>query len=461
MRPWNRRLTDRLIQPSDFAHRRRRLLDGMRPGSIALVPGAIEQRRNRDINFPFRQDSDFYYLTGFCEPDALLLLIPGRDQGEAIVFCRERDATSERRDGPVLGPDACQLALGVDDGFPISDVDEILPGLLEGRSQIYMNLGEHLLWDHRLMMYLEHLAKQRSADEPEVGEIVTLGHLLHEQRLVKHAKELELMAQAAQISVAAQYRALDLIFPGLTEADIEAELHYSYRLQGAKSEAYPSIVATGENACTLHYVKNESVLLEQELVLIDAGCELQYYASDVTRTYPVSGRFSSAQRDVYDIVLAANRAAIEACRPGNHFNLPHEAATLILVEGLIELGLLQGDPEQVIAEGEHDKFCPHKTSHWLGLDVHDVGDYRLGEAWRDLMPGMVLTVEPGIYIPRDDSTADIPEPYRGLGIRIEDAVLIQKEGCQVLTAALIKDADDIEARMAARAGNTDMSRVVA
>jgi Xaa-Pro aminopeptidase len=290
---------------------------------------------------------------------------------------------------------------------------------------------------------------------------VTLGHLLHEQRLIKSAKEQELMAQAAQISVAAQCRALDVISPGLTEADIEAELHYSYRRQGARSEAYPSIVAAGENACTLHYVQNASVLLDGDLVLIDAGCELQYYASDVTRTYPVSGCFSSAQRDIYDIVLAANRAAIDACRPGNHFNQPHEAAALVLVEGLIELGLLQGDSEQLIAQGDHEKYCPHKTSHWLGLDVHDVGDYRLGNLWRDLMPGMVLTVEPGIYIPRDDSTAELAEAYRGLGIRIEDAVLIQKQGCQVLTEGLIKDPDDIEAWMATRADRTDITRVVA
>jgi Xaa-Pro aminopeptidase len=220
-------------------------------------------------------------------------------------------------------------------------------------------------------------------------------------------------------------------------------------------------VAAGENACILHYVQNASVLLDGDLVLIDAGCELQYYASDVTRTYPVSGRFSSAQRDIYDIVLAANRAAIDACRPGNHFNQPHEAATLVLVEGLIELGLLQGDSEQLIAQGDHEKYCPHKTSHWLGLDVHDVGDYRLGNLWRDLMPGMVLTVEPGIYIPRDDSTAEIAEAYRGLGIRIEDAVLIQKQGCQVLTEGLIKDPDDIEAWMATRADRTDITRVVA
>ena len=461
MRLWNLRLIDPLIQPGDFARRRRRLLDVMRPGSIAIVPGAIEQRRNRDINFPFRQDSDFYYLTGFCEPDALLVLIPGRDQGETIVFCRERDAASERRDGRVLGPDACRLVLGVDDGFPVSDLDEILPGLLEGRSQIYMNLGEHLLWDHRLMRYREQLAQQRSSEEPEVGEIVTLGHLLHEQRLIKSAKEQELMAQAAQISVAAHYHALAMISPDVTEADIEAELHYSYRRQGAKAEAYPSIVAAGENACTLHYVQNDSDLSERDLVLIDAGCELQYYASDVTRTFPVSGVFSSAQRDVYDIVLAANRAAIDACRPGNHFNHPHEAATLILVEGLIELGLLHGDLEQLIAQGDHERFCPHKTSHWLGLDVHDVGDYRLGDSWRDLMPGMVLTVEPGIYIPRDDSTAEIAQAYRGLGIRIEDAVLIQKQGCQVLTEGLIKEPDDIEAWMAARAGKRNTARVVA
>lgn len=447
MRRRNRRLTDRLLQNSDFAYRRRLLLDGMRPGSIALVPAAAEQRRNRDVYFPFRQDSDFYYLTGFCEPHALLVLIPGRAQGESILFCQERDPVRERREGSILGPEACEAALGVDDAFPILDVHDILPGLLEARSQIYMNMGEYPIWDRRLTSYIEALAKQRSVQEAEVGEIIALGHLLHEQRLIKSRKEQQLMSSAAEISVVAQYQALSIMGPGINEGELEAELLYSYRRQGAKCEAYPSIVAGGENACILHYTVNDTILEAGDLVLIDAGCELHYHASDVTRTYPVDGRFSIAQRQLYDIVLAANLAAIEVCAPGSHFNRPHEVATRVLVEGLVALGLLQGEPEQLIALGHHDVFCPHKTSHWLGLDVHDVGDYRLGDTWRDLIPGMVLTVEPGIYIPRDQSTAAIPEAFRGVGIRIEDTVLIEQRGCRVLTEKLIKNPDEIEAWM--------------
>ena len=448
MLPWNPPLTEVVLQPEDFGRRRRQLLNAMQPGSVAVIPGAIKQRRNSDIFFPFRQDSDFYYLTGFCEPDALLVLVPGREQGESIVFCRERDSVAEQRDGAILGPEAGQQVLGVDDAFPMADLDEILPGLLEARTQIYMNPGEHLRWDERITAYLQELLAQRSSQESEVGEITGLGHLLHEQRLIKDRKEQQLMSKAAQISVAAQYAALAKIRPGATEAGLEAELHYSYRTQGAKCEAYPSIVASGNNACVLHYWQNQSLLLETDMVLIDAGCEYQYYAADVTRTYPVSGRFNQAQRELYDIVLQANRAAIAACQSGNHFNRPHEVATHLLVAGLVELGLLEGDVDALIDRGAHLRFCPHKTSHWLGLDVHDVGDYRLGEAWRDLMPGMMLTIEPGIYIPDNESTADVPKAYRGLGIRIEDAVLIEKSGCRVLTDQLIKDPDDIEAWMA-------------
>ena len=444
----NLRLIEGLLTLRDFAARRQQLLDRMHPGSIALVPGATQQRRNRDIYFPFRQDSDFYYLTGFCEPDALLVLMPGRVQGETVIFCRERDAIAERLDGPILGPEAGPAALAVNDSFPISDVADILPGLLEERTQIYMNLGEHLLWDSRLVAYLDELAQQRGSGEAEVGEIVALGHLLHEQRLIKSAKEQQLMRQAAHISVAAQFRVLEKLRPGLSEAALEAELIYSYRAHGAKAEAYPSIVAAGGNACTLHYSKNESVLLDGDLVLIDAGCEFEYYAADVTRTYPISGCFSEAQRCLYDIVLAANRAAIAHCAANSHFNAPHEAATTVLVKGLLKLGILEGELEEIIAAGSHEQFCPHKTSHWLGLDVHDVGDYRLAGAWRDLLPGMVLTVEPGIYIPRDETTEHIADCYRGIGIRIEDAVLITQQGCEVLTQDLVKDADAIEGQLA-------------
>ena len=441
-------MTRAALGHEDFARRRRLLLNHMHPGSIAVIPGAAQQRRSNDICFPFRQDSDFYYLTGFAEPDALLILIPGRTQGESILFCRERDPHLERRDGAILGPDQCQSVLGVDDAFPISDVDEILPGLLEARSQIYMNLGEHAVWDERVLAWLDELVSRRPAVVATVQQVTALGHLLHEQRLIKERKEQVLMARAAQISVAAQYAALAQLRPDVSEADLEAELLYSFRKQGARFEAYPSIVAAGDNACVLHYTRNESLIAAGDLVLIDAGCEFAYYAADVTRTYPASGRYSQAQRALYDLVLKANRGAIAACRPGVAFNQPHDVATQILVDGLIALGLLRGAAQALIASCAHEKFCPHKTSHWLGLDVHDVGDYRLGEQWRDLMPGMVLTIEPGIYIPRDASTADIPDAYRGIGIRVEDAVLIREQGCLVLTEDLIKDPNDIERWMA-------------
>ncbi len=437
-------MIDELLRKDDFARRRRKLLNDMRPGSIAIVPGALEQRRNSDIYFPFRQDSDFWYLTGFCEPEALLVLVPDREQGECILFCRERDVVREQHDGPILGPEACRNTLGVDDAFPLADVDDILPGLLEARSQVYMNIGEQLTWDQRINAYLQELTVQHAGQPAQLVGITALGQLLHEHRLIKDTKERQLMAQAAQISVGAQYAALTEVAPGVTEAELEARLAYSFRTQGAQCEAYPSIVAAGENACVLHYSQSESVLLEDELVLIDAGCELHYYAADVTRTYPVSGRFSRAQRDLYDVVLRANVAAIDACIPSNHFNRPHEVATLLLVEGLVELGLLVGDPKDLMEQGVHTRFCPHKTSHWLGLDVHDVGDYRLGDTWRDLLPGMVLTVEPGIYIPRSNLTLDVPEEYRGIGIRIEDSVLIEESGPRVLTQGLIKHPDEIE-----------------
>lgn len=452
------------FQLSDFAQRRRLLLDAMRPGSMAVIPGAREQRRNRDVNYPFRQNSDFYYLTGFCEPDALLALIPGREFGECILFCRERDPVLERQDGPIVGPGACCDALGMDDGFPISDVDDILPGMLEGRSQIYLSMGEHRQWDIRVLAFLKELGQQKSSDHTVTGGVVDLGHLLHEQRLIKSAREQQIMSRAAQISVTAQQLAIEHIGPEANEGDVEAELLYSFRRQGAKYEAYPTIVASGENACTFHYAANSSSLLPGDLVLIDAGCEYQYYASDVTRTYPVSGRFSQYQRQLYDIVLAANKAAIDACRLGASFIEPHQAATQVLVEGLVDLGVLHGDASDLIADESHTRFCPHHTSHWLGLDVHDVGDYRLADTWRDLLPGMVLTVEPGIYIPRDETTLDVPEEYRGIGIRIEDTVLIESESCRVLSGELVKDADEIEALMAGSPKaplSTVKSRVVA
>ncbi len=419
----------------------------MSPGSIAIIPGALPKRRNRDIQYLFRQDSDFFYLTGFTEAEALLVLIPGREQGQELLFCAERDARAELYDGERLGPERAAQVLGVDDAFPSADVGEILPGLLEGRERIFITLGEHPEFDRDLLGWVANIRRRESGGARPPGEFVELKAFLHELRLYKTAKELRLMRRAADITANAHLRAMRACRPGISEGQLEAELTYSFMSAGARSPAYPCIVGGGDNACVLHYVDNDQPLSKGDLVLIDAGCEYQHYAADVTRTFPVSGRFSKTQKEIYEIVLAANLAAIEACRPGNTFNTPHEAALKVMVEGLLALGLLEGDVETVLAEEDYYHLIPHKTSHWLGIDVHDVGDYQIEDAWREFEPGMVLTIEPGIYIPRHESTDHLPARYRGIGVRIEDDVLITKDGHEVLTEAVPKRVKEIEAVM--------------
>ena len=438
------------ISSSEYARRRRRLMNEMEPGSIAVIPGATQQRRNRDVFYPFRQDSDFYYLTGFCEPDALLVLVPLREQGESILFCREKDPKLEQRDGAILGPEAAIAHIGVDDAFPVADEDEILPGLLESRHRIYMTMGEYPAFDARVLSYVAHIRGRESGGAQPPGEFVSLKHLLHEHRLYKSAAEIQVMRQAVEISANAHLRAMQSVRPGMLESELEAELVYEFMRSGAVAAAYPSIVGGGENACVLHYVNNNCALTAGELVLIDAGCEYQHYAGDITRTFPVNGHYSAAQKEIYDVVLAANLAAIELCRPGEHFNAPHEAAVNVMVQGLIELGILHGDADQLIADGSYLVFCPHKSSHWLGIDVHDVGDYRFHDAWRPLEPGMVLTIEPGIYIPSGAASANVPEQYIGMGIRIEDDVLITDNGCDVLSKSIAKETSAIEQLMQAQ-----------
>ena len=438
------------ISSSEYARRRRRLMNEMEPGSIAVIPGATQQRRNRDIFYPFRQDSDFYYLTGFCEPDALLVLVPLREQGESILFCREKDPKLEQRDGAILGPEAAIASIGVDDAFPVADEDEILPGLLESRHRIYMTMGEYPSFDSRVVSYVAEIRGRESGGARPPGEFVSLKHLLHEHRIYKSAAEIQVMRQAVEISANAHLRAIQRVRPGMLESELEAELVYEFMRSGAPAAAYPSIVGGGENACVLHYVKNNCVLNSGELVLIDAGCEYEHYAGDITRTLPVDGRYSVAQKEIYNIVLAANLAAIELCRPGEHFNAPHEAAVEVMVKGLIELGILHGDADALIADGSYLVFSPHKSSHWLGIDVHDVGDYRFHEEWRPLEPCMVLTIEPGIYIPRRAASAQMPEQYIGIGIRIEDDVLITHDGCDVLSKSVPKETSTIELLMQAR-----------
>ncbi|MEC9154898.1 MAG: aminopeptidase P N-terminal domain-containing protein [Pseudomonadota bacterium] len=435
------------ISLGEYQARRRQLMNAMEPGSIALIPGASMQRRNRDIDYAFRQDSDLLYLCGFEEPDALLVLVPGRSQGEVILFCRERDPRAEQWDGGICGPERAVGGFAVDDAFPITNVDDILPGLLEGRRRIYQTMGEYPAFDQKLLSYVATIRGREAGGAIPPGEFVSLKHLLHEQRLIKSDAEIQLMQKAADISARAHIRAMQCCTAQLTEGQLEAELLYEFMRNGARHSAYPSIIGSGNNGCVLHYTNNDAPLQDGNLVLIDAGCEYQHYAADITRTFPVSGLFSPPQRALYNIVLAANEAAIAQCRPGTPFNAPHEAAVAVMVEGLIRLGLLQGTVADNVEAETYLQYCPHKSCHWLGLDVHDVGDYRLAEQWRPLQPGMVLTVEPGIYVAQDSPKSEVIEPYLGNGIRIEDDVLITDNGCQVLSRGVPKAAAEIEALM--------------
>ncbi|MEC7105696.1 MAG: aminopeptidase P N-terminal domain-containing protein [Pseudomonadota bacterium] len=435
------------ISLGEYQARRRQLMNAMEPGSIALIPGASMQRRNRDIDYAFRQDSDLLYLCGFEEPDALLVLVPGRSQGEVILFCRERDPRAEQWDGGICGPERAVGGFAVDDAFPITDVDDILPGLLEGRRRIYQTMGEYPAFDQKLLRYVATIRGREAGGAIPPGEFVSLKHLLHEQRLIKSDAEIQLMQKAADISAGAHIRAMQCCTAQLTEGQLEAELLYEFMRNGARHSAYPSIIGSGNNGCVLHYTNNDAPLQDGNLVLIDAGCEYQHYAADITRTFPVSGLFTPPQRALYNIVLAANEAAIAQCRPGTPFNAPHEAAVAVMVEGLIRLGLLQGTVADNVEAETYLQYCPHKSCHWLGLDVHDVGDYRLAEQWRPLQPGMVLTVEPGIYVAQDSPKSEVIEPYLGNGIRIEDDVLITDNGCQVLSRGVPKAAAEIEALM--------------
>lgn len=438
------------ISQSEYKRRRQRLMGLMAPGSVAVIPGATQQFRNRDTEYVFRQDSDFYYLTGFSEPDAVLVLAPGRTHGEAIVFCRERDARAELYNGERIGPERAAERLNVDDGFPIDDLEEILPGMLEGRERIYITLGEYPEFDNKLMHWVSAIRAREAGGAIPPGEFHALKHLLHEQRLYKSAAELKIMREAARITCGAHERAMSRCRPGMTETQLEAELVHEFMSHGARSPAYPCIVGGGQNACILHYVDNAAALKKNDLVLIDAGCEYQHYAADVTRTFPVAGRFSKSQQALYEVVLEANRCGIEACRPGVAFNAPHLAAVGVMVQGLLDLKLLSGDAAEIIETDAYREFCPHNTSHWLGGDVHDVGDYRVDGAWRDLEPGMVLTVEPGIYIPDIEATSHLAARWRGVGIRVEDDVAITAHGHELLTDAA-KEVADIHAVMASGA----------
>lgn len=434
------------IPKSEYSRRRKALMAEMEPNSIAILPAAPMYIRNRDVEHIYRQDSDFQYLSGFPEPESVIALIPGREHGEYVLFCRERDPARELWDGLRAGQDGAISEYGADDAFPIGDIDDILPGLIEGRSRVYYAIGSNQEFDHRLMEWINTIrSKARQGAQPP-NEFVALDHLLHDLRLYKSTNEVKVMRSAAEISARAHIRAMQASRPGLYEYHLEAELDYEFRKGGAKMPAYGSIVAAGKNACILHYRENDAVLKDGDLVLIDAGCEIDCYASDITRTFPANGRFSAEQKAIYELVLAANEEAFKHIAPGRHWNEAHEATVRIITAGLVDLGLLQGEVDELIATEAYKPFYMHRAGHWLGMDVHDVGDYKVGGEWRVLEPGMAMTVEPGIYIAADNQ--DVAKKWRGIGVRIEDDVVVTRTGCEILTNGVPKTVSEIEALMA-------------
>ena len=416
--------------------------------SIAILPAAPVRHRNGDVEYDYRQDSDFHYLTGFGEPEAVAVLVPGREQAEYILFVRERDPARETWDGRRAGPAGARREFGADDAFPIGDIDEILPGLMENRARVFYTMGIYPEFDQRVVGWVNGLRAQARNGRHPPQEFVALDYVLHDMRLYKSRLEIGLMREAARIGAAAHVRAMRFCRPGRAEHEVMAEIVHEFRRHNADT-SYAPIVGGGANSCILHYRENDQPLKAGEVLLVDAGCEYQCYASDITRTYPVSGRFTPEQRAVYQVVLEANRAAIAKVRPGNHWNEPHEAAVRVVTHGLVRLGLLKGRPAKLERDGAYRRFFMHRTGHWLGLDVHDVGDYKIGDEWRVLEPGMVLTIEPGIYIPA--GARGVPKRFHRIGVRIEDDVLVTRTGAEVLTAGVPKDIAGIEELMSGSA----------
>ncbi len=438
-------MTLRLPQ-AEFAARRSRLMAQLPADSIVIVPGARMQIRNRDVEYPFRQDSDFYYLTGFDEPDAVLVLIPGRSEGEMVLFCQGRDPEMEIWNGYRAGPEGVKSHYGADDAYPVAEIDECMPRLLEGRTRIYHAIGVDDVVDGQVRQWLKSVRARVRQGAVAPGELVMLDTLLHEMRLFKSAAEIEIMREAGRISAEAHVRAMQACREGMVEYQLEAQISYFFAMQGCHLPAYSSIVGGGANGCILHYTENRDVLRAGDLVLIDAGCELDYYAGDITRTFPVDGRFSVEQKALYELVLSTQLACIELVKPGVLWDEVHVLSVQLLTEGLVALGLLEGEPSQLIESGAYREFYMHRLGHWLGMDVHDVGDYRVAGKWRPLQPGMVMTVEPGLYVSPHNDRVDAR--WRGIGIRIEDDVLVTQSGCEVLSAAAPKTVDEIENLMA-------------
>jgi Xaa-Pro aminopeptidase len=438
-----------------YRERRARVLQAMsdRGGGVAVHFTAPERVRNRDAEYPYRYDSTFWYLTGFGEPESAVVLVAHGERRQTLLFCRDKHEEREIWDGFRYGPELAQSAFGFDAAHPVERMDELLPDLMADAPGVFYALGADPTIDARVQGWLQKVRAQARTGRRAPAAIHDLAPIVDEMRLVKDASELDTMRRAARISAAAHARAMRSCRVGMREYEIEAELLHEFRRQGAQSPAYPAIVAAGPNACVLHYPAGHAEVKDGDLVLIDAACEVDGYAADITRTFPANGRFTAEQRAVYDVVLAAQQAAIGAVRPGCDSNAPHDAATRVLTQGLIDLGLLAGSLDGALESKSFRQFFMHKTGHWLGIDVHDVGDYRDPAAakegeerpWRLLVPGMVTTVEPGLYI-RPAPNAD--ERFHHIGIRIEDDVAVTADGCEVLSADAPKSADEIEALMA-------------
>lgn len=430
---------------AEYAARRRCLMGAIAADDIVILAGAGETLRNRDVHYRFRQNSDFWYLTGFIEPDAIVVLAPGRKDGAFVLFVRPRNAEREIWDGRRAGPEGAVRDYGADQAFEIEQFDALLPALLSGRARIHCTLGEAPEFDARLTASVRHLREVSRRGGVAPGEFVALENSLHEQRLIKTDAELALLRHACKVSTAAHVVAMRDAAPGRNEYEVMAELEHVFARAGMEP-GYGSIVGGGDNGCILHYVENDAVLRDGDLLLIDAGGEYRGYTADITRTFPVNGRYSDAQRELYELVLNAQLAAIDEMRPGNDSALPHRAAVRVLTEGLVRLGLLQGETDELIKDETYKRFYMHGTGHWLGMDVHDVGRYELDGSSRPFVPGMVMTAEPGLYIAPDSE--DVEPRYRGIGIRIEDDILITAEGNEVLTSGVPKTVDKIEALMA-------------
>lgn len=427
---------------NNFSERRLQLSNKVLDDSAIIVASALVKSRISDTDYAYRQDSNFYYLSGYEEPDSLILIRPNHDKEKFIIFCRDRDPLREQWDGFRTGQDGAIQEYQADNAYSINSIDQMMPELLAGVKNIYFSMSAPCGVDLKISQWVEDIRRNTRAGAEPPHNLLSLDSILHEMRLIKEDHEMDLMKQAADITTEAHIRAMQAVTPGMYEYQLEAEYLYAFNKNGARSPAYNSIVGGGNNSCILHYVENNAELKDGDLVLVDAGCEYNYYASDVTRTFPVNGKFSPEQKEIYSIVLEAHKQSMEQAKPGNKWNLMHEKSVEVIVEGLLDLGLLKGTKDQVIENGDYSKFYMHRIGHWLGMDVHDVGGYKQDGDWRDLEKGMVMTIEPGIYIL--DSLEDVDDKWKGIGVRIEDDIVVTESGFEVLTPNVPRTIEEVE-----------------